>query len=156
LCLFYAVLVRIADVCQEPRGPEPIILPGHEFEVTCVAFGPNGKELASASYDKTIKIWNPATGKCLKTLSGHKYSVFSLAFHPDGKSIASGGMDKMIRIWDLESCKTVFEITHDVYIFSLSFSPDGKTLASGGLSRKVYLWDVSSGKSSGVLMGHEN
>jgi WD40 repeat protein len=66
-----------------------------------VAYSPDGKTLASASRDKTIKLWGSKTGKLQATLEGHYDTVASLAFSPDGKTLATGGADKTILLWDV-------------------------------------------------------
>jgi WD40 repeat protein len=70
-----------------------------------VAYGPDGKTLASGSYDKTIKLWDVATGKELATPTSHTNRVYSVAFSPDGKTLASGSLDKTIKLWDVPSAK---------------------------------------------------
>jgi WD40 repeat protein len=67
-----------------------------------VSFSPDGKTLASGSYDNTIKLWNVETGKEIRTLSGHNDSVISVSFSPDGKTLASGSDDKTIKLWNGE------------------------------------------------------
>jgi WD40 repeat protein len=68
-----------------------------------VAFSPDGKILATESWDKTIKLWDVATGTMLRTLAGHTDSVRSVAFSPDGKILASGSWDGTILLWDVEA-----------------------------------------------------
>jgi len=75
-------------------------LEGHRYSVQSVAFSPDGQRLASGSYDKTIKIWDPASRQCLQTLEGHRHLVQSVAFSPDGQRLASGSNDDTIKIWD--------------------------------------------------------
>ena len=72
---------------------------GHQDVVTSVSFSPDGKMIASASRDKTIKLWDVATGKDLRTLIGHQGSVNSVSFSPNGKTVASGSDDNTIKLW---------------------------------------------------------
>jgi WD40 repeat protein len=76
-------------------------LNGHSSLVISVAFSPDGKTLASAGGDETIKLWDVTTGKVLQTLTGHSGYVLSVVYSPDGQTLASGGRDGTIKIWRL-------------------------------------------------------
>ena len=74
-------------------------LEGHSWDVSSVAYSPDGTKIVSGSGDKTIKIWDANTGQCLKTLEGHSDDVESVAYSPDGTKIISGSDDPTIKIW---------------------------------------------------------
>jgi WD40 repeat protein len=80
-------------------------LTGHSDRVYSVALSRDGKTLASASMDKTIKLWDVASGKNTAALTGHSDYVYSVAFSPDGKTLASGSYDKTIKLWDIPVAK---------------------------------------------------
>ena len=67
------------------------------------AFAPDGRTLASGSLDHTIKLWDSASGRLLRTLTGHTHWVNSVAFSPDGRTLASGSGDKTIKLWNLSN-----------------------------------------------------
>jgi WD40 repeat protein len=126
--------------------------------VTSIAFSPDGKTLASASCDKTTKLWDTATGKELSTLKGHTEEVVSVAFSPDGKVLASGDGDVMkgtIKLWDVATRKEITILHRDQgAVTSLAFSPDGTMLASGYFDQTIKLWDTKTWKAKITLKSH--
>lgn len=121
-------------------------LSGHTDKVWSVAFSPDSKLLASASYDSTVRIWSVINGKELKILTGHTGTVLTVAYSPDGKFLASGGIDKAIKIWDAINGRELKTFTgHEEHIYSLVFSPNGRFLASGSADT-TKLWDVTGSK----------
>ena len=105
---------------------------GHKDEVYSVAFSPDGKTLASGSLDKTIKLWEVATGKERATFEGHSDGVTSVAFSPDGKTLASGSDDTTIKLWDVATGKEQATFKgHKDPVVSRGFQSGRQDLASG-------------------------
>ncbi|MEG4796631.1 AAA-like domain-containing protein, partial [Microcoleus sp. LAD1_D1] len=129
----------------------------HRSFVYSVAFSPDRKTLASASWDNTIKLWNLQSQKPIATLTGHSDSVRSVAFSPDGKTLATASDDKTIKLWDLQSQKELATLKgHSDSVNSVAFSPDGKTLATASDDKTIKLWDLQNQKELATLTGHSN
>ena len=125
----------------------------HPGGVTCAVFSPNGKLLASAGHDMSVRLWDLVTGAEVRVLTGHCGRVTSLAFSPDGHVVASGAFDRPpIRLWDVatgESMRTL----DGWAVTSIAFSPDGKSLAAAD-GQEVGLWDASTSAKKRTLRGH--
>jgi WD40 repeat protein len=119
-----------------------------------VAFSSDGRLLASGSYDKTVRLWDPATGMLEQTLKGHLDSIHSVAFSPDGRLLASGSSDKTVRLWDPATGALGQTLKgHLNSVHSVAFSPDGQLLASGSYDKTVRLWDSATGALEHTLEG---
>mgnify|MGYP000114534506 CR=1 FL=1 len=102
--------------------------------------------IASASYDKTVKIWQQNTGDVVQKLS-HPEGVPALAFSPDGKYLVTGSYDNVVRLWDLQSGTLIRSLNgHTQIVWGTSFAPDGKSFASVGADDAIWLWDFDTGK----------
>ncbi|KAJ5128771.1 hypothetical protein N7526_006937 [Penicillium atrosanguineum] len=130
-------------------------LEGHSQIVRSITWSPDGSKLASASYDKTVRIWDPATGQSISTLKGYTDSVSSIAWSPDGSRLASASDDKIVRIWNPATGQSISTLKgHGGSVRLIAWAPDGNQLASASDDKTVRIWDLASGRSILILEGH--
>ncbi|MBE9128155.1 MULTISPECIES: serine/threonine-protein kinase [unclassified Coleofasciculus] len=129
-------------------------LKGHSSSVCSVAISPDGQWLASGSFDKTIKLWNPQRGELLHTLTRHSQPVLAVAFSPNGQLLVSGSVNDTIDLWNLStgivSC-TFADHSDAIVSISIAISPDGQLLASGSDRQTIKIWQVDSGQLLNTL-----
>jgi WD40 repeat protein len=121
-------------------------LEGNSGSVYSVAFSHDSTQLASASSDRTVKIWDASSGACLQTLKGHSSPVISVTFSHDSIQLASASWDRTVKIWDARSGACLQTLKgHIASVTSVVFSHDSTQLASASYDSTVKIWDASSG-----------
>jgi hypothetical protein len=127
----------------------------HSAQVMSVAFSPDGKFILSGSMDKTLKLWETATGRELRAFTGAGGFIRCVAFSPDGRFVLGGSEDGALRLWETATGREVRAFKgHGDRVLSAAFSPDGRLIASGSGDRTVRLWDAATGKLMQTFSGH--
>lgn len=131
--------------------PRFIALEGHLAAVRSVAFDRSGERIVSGGHDNTVRLWDAATGRRLKTLRGHGSWVRACQFGVDGKSVFSAGYDHQVKRWDVENYEEIRRVPrgrvlegHAGDILGTTFSGDGKYILTAGRDRTARMWETAS------------
>jgi serine/threonine protein kinase len=147
---------------------------GHANIIRAVAWSPDGQNMASASDDATVRVWDVSTGRRIFTYLNHGGEVFAVAWSPDGQHIASGGWDHTVQVWDavhntrgiasmlqwLKSLASFVGIrgftyrSHTSQVYTVAWSPDGQYIASAGNDHTVQIWQALTGRNITTYGGH--
>ena len=136
ICL--AVLISFSQLAlgqqspvQQPPPLKPGVFVGHSHAVSAVEFAPNGKILATGSFDFSLKLWDVATSRELRTLAGHQHQVLTLNISRDGTMLASGSRDNTVRLWDMIVPDPVAMLAgHAGAVQVVDLNADGSLIAS--------------------------
>lgn len=142
-------LLFIPTSTQEEQKAELVVQTGHTAFIKTIAFSPDGKLLASGSYDKTIKLWEMPGGNELTTLRGHTEPVTSVEFSPDSRTLVSSGEDATIRLWDVSSGHELKSLPMDPNYAKFSETMRARSISSDELS--LWLRDVDAGQMTLIV-----
>ena len=120
--------------------------------IWAVAISPDGNKVMACG--KTVKLWDSATGRELRTFSGHVSEVDSVAFSPDGSKVLTGSADMTAKLWDVDTGKELHTYMHSAWVSSVAFSPNGTNVLTGSWNTTAKLWDVATGQSVQTFTGH--
>lgn len=165
---------KLFEACHPPLRPKAANLPDEALAtaarkkvaervirldygtyIHAYAFSLDGKRFLTASIDKTMRLWDLATGHCLNVFEEHSDAVWDVACSADGCRAISASRDNLLRIWDLDSthCLRIFK-GHSSYVRTVAWSKDERRVLSGSNDMTVRLWDVDTGRCLRVFEGH--
>ena len=133
------------------------LLRGHEDGLRHVAWRPNGSKVASASRDRTVRVWDATTGNQEVLVTGHKDWVEAVAWSPDGTRLVSASRDRTARVWDAASGTELAVLHgHEEGLEGVAWSADGSRIATASRDRTVRVWDAASGCQAVLVSGHQD
>jgi eukaryotic-like serine/threonine-protein kinase len=141
-----------------PLGTTLYIYRRHKGEVKAVAWSLDGTRIASGSADKTVQVWDAATGDHVVTCSGHSAEVKAVAWSPhDGQRIVSGSLDTTVRVWNAITGSIILTYRgHSQEVRSVAWSPDGTRIASASEDKTVQVWNAITGSTILTYRGHSD
>ena len=127
--------------CPAKSTQPTIRLLGHQQPVNHVQFSPNAQYIVSASYDKSLRLWNGVTGEKLSVCRGHIAAVYLISWSLDSRMLVSASKDSTMKIWDSKTRKLMFDLPgHADEVYAIDWSPDGQKVASGSKDRMLRIW----------------
>ncbi len=149
------------DTWDVEDGRRLLTYRGHAGPLRNLAWAPDGRRIASASQDQTLKIWDAASGRETRTLSGHAAAVCGIAFSPDGARLASISWDDTVKLWDIatgaevRTFRGLVRRPESPFVGNpIAFRPDGHWIAAAGHDGRVVVWDAETGREVYSLIAH--
>lgn len=116
---------------------------GHQKLINVVSFSPDGRYIASGSFDHSVKIWSGSTGKFITSLRGHVEAVYQLCWSSDSRMLVSASRDSTCKVWDITTKAMKVELPgHEDQVFCVDWSPDGQKVASGSKDKVLKMWSA--------------
>jgi len=144
-------------ICDANGAGELRHLSGHKKRVNSLTFSPYGTRLASASGDKTIRLWdNISSSPTVRILEGHTDTVVSIVFSHDGTRLASASYDHTLRIWDAASGNQISSAIVPAVIFCVAFHPDGERVVLACNDTSVYVLNIFEMRNLLLLRSHKD
>ncbi|AMV24795.1 translocation protein TolB [Gemmata sp. SH-PL17] len=147
----------------ESGAKRQIAINAHRDAIYTMAFSPDGKQLATAGYDRVVHIWDvddtEAKPAPRLTLKDHSDAVYGVAFHPDGKLLASVSADRAVKVWEVATGKRLYTLGDATdWLYTVAWSPDKKHLAAAGVDKSVRVWavDADGAKLVHAAFAHES
>ena len=130
-------------------------LAGHTDSVNACAVTPDGRHVVSASDDRTLKVWELASGRAVATLKDHPDLVTACAVTPDGRHVVSASEDRTLRVWELASGRAVATLKgHTSLVTACAVTPDGRHVVSASFDKTLKVWELASRRAVATLRGH--
>jgi hypothetical protein len=144
-------LSGVAELRDAATGSLVRSFGGHRDVLYDAEFSPDGKTLATAGYDRSIKLWNVGDGSLIRSIDVHNGAIFDLAWHPSGRLLGSASADETIKLWRTSDGVRLDTLNQPQgEMFAVAFTPDGKHVIGAGRDKRIHLWKLVSVESPAI------